>query len=128
VENFKALLNRIAGRFASRQDFAKALKITPSRMSKVLNSGDLPLNVTNCLRVAKLSGESPSEILRAAGKADVAELIESLYGEDRTQLLSAAERELLDEWSRLTPRGRESLRALIAELQPRKSKPSKRSA
>lgn len=41
-------------------------------------------------------------------------------GHDRTKLLSAAERELLDEWSKLTPRGRDSLRNLLAELQPRK--------
>jgi len=126
--DFTELLNKAVSRFPSKKAFAEAMDIDASRLSRALKANDFPFNVTNCLRLARVSGESPSAVLRAAGKADVAEMIESLYGKDRTQLLTAAERELLDEWSKLTPRGRDSLRTLIAELQPRKSKASKRSA
>lgn len=122
AENFKALLNRIAKQFPSRAALAKALEITPSRLSRALNTGDFPLNVVNCLRLAKLSGESPADILRAAGKTDVAELIEGLYGKDRTRLLSTAERELIDDYEALTPRAREALRTLLNDLAPKKTK------
>jgi hypothetical protein len=126
-DEFKALLNKIAIRFPSRQAFANAIGMNGSRLSRALNTGDFPFNVTNCLRLAKLSGESPAEILRAAGKADVADLIESLYGKDRTRLLSLGERELLDEWEGLTPPARDALRVLMRERQISSTKEPKHS-
>lgn len=127
-ETFKVLLNRIAQRYPSRSALAQALRITPSRLSRALNTGDFPLNVSNCLRLAKLSGESATEILRAAGKGDVAELIEGLYGKDRTRLLTMPERELLDEWHALSPRAREALGSIISDLSPKKPAKHKRTA
>jgi hypothetical protein len=113
VTNFQELLNRIVTTFPSRHAFAKAIGINASRLSRALNSGDFPFNVTNCLRLAQLSGESASEILRAAGKADVATLIESQYGQNRTALLSDDERDLLDRWRRLSPEARAGLAAVL---------------
>src|SRR5579885_1214122 len=82
VSDFKTLLNRIAAGFPSHRALATALGVTPSRLSRAMTGtgGEFPFNVTNCLRLAQLSGESASEILRAAGKKDVADLIEALYG------------------------------------------------
>jgi plasmid maintenance system antidote protein VapI len=127
-ETFKALLNRIADGYPSRAALAKALHVTPSRLSRALNTGDFPLNVANCLRLAKVSGESATQILRAAGKSDIAELIESLYGADRTRLLTATERELLDDFEKLTPRAREALHTLLADLLGKRREKSKRTA
>src|ERR1051326_4636029 len=103
-EKFKELLSRVVDKFPTRLAFAKAIGMTSSRLSRALNTGDFPFNVANCLRLAKISGESPTEILRAAGKKDVADLIESLYGKDRTRLLTTSEKELLDMWNAMTPR------------------------
>lgn len=123
-EKFKELLKRIADRFPSKKAFAEAMDIDPSRLTRALNTGDFPFNVVNCLRLAKISGESPAEILRTAGKADVAELIESLYGKDRTRLLTAEERELLDTWKGFTPDTRQALLRSFAELSGRRTKSS----
>lgn len=113
---FKDLLDRIARRFPSKKAFADAMDIDPSRLTRAINAGDFPFNVENCLRLARLSGESPSEILRAAGKGNVADLIELLYGKDRTRLLTPAERELLDAWATMSPRARDALQLIIDEV------------
>lgn len=128
LEDFKALLKRIAESFDSQDALARAIGINGSRLSRAINVGDFPFNVENCLRLAKISGESPSEILRAAGKKDIANLLESLYGPDRTKLLTVEERELLDRWDALSPKGREALKTLIADLTPKATKAHKRSA
>lgn len=113
VEKFKDLLGRIVSRFPSQEAFAKAMGMNSSRLSRAIKKADFPFNVENCLRLAKVSGESASEILRAADKADVAALIESLYGKDRSRLLSTAERELLDRVANMTDEDLELLTRLL---------------
>lgn len=120
-EAFKTLLNKIAGRFPSRTALAKALNITPSRLSRALNTGDFPFNVENCLRLAKVSGEPPSEVLRAADNGEIAELIESLYGPEKT-VTDPAIVTLLTNWDDLTDNQRTFARSaaemlLLARLQ-----------
>lgn len=96
--DFQELLNKIAARFASKKAFAKEVGIDPSRMSRALNGTDkLPFNVENCLRLAQISGEPPSKVLRAADKAKVANLIESLYGPER-KMTDPVLQDLLDHW------------------------------
>jgi hypothetical protein len=102
VTEFVEMLNRISERFPTRTAFAKALGINASRLSRALNDvGERPFNVKNCLRLAKVSGESPAEVLRAAGKADIAELIESLYGPEKT-VTDPVVVSLLAKWDHLT--------------------------
>jgi hypothetical protein len=113
LESFKDLLNRIAEKFETQKAMAEALDIDASRLTRALKKGDFPFNVENCLRLAKLSGESPSAILRAADKAEIADLIESLYGRDRTRLLTPAEREVLDRFATLPPEDLELARRLL---------------
>jgi hypothetical protein len=113
VSQFSELLNRAVATFPNRSAFAKAMGLNASRLSRALNTGDFPFNVANCLRLAQVSGESPSVVLRAAGKGDIADLIEALYGRDRNELLSAEERALLDQWRRLDPNARAGLHALL---------------
>jgi hypothetical protein len=80
---FKSLLKRLQKKhFASVSAFAHALGIgDPSRLSR-----GKPFNVYWCLRLAQITGENPSMILRAANKGDVATLIESLYGSGKVLL------------------------------------------
>jgi hypothetical protein len=125
VSDFTDLLERAVAKFPSRQAFAKAIGLNASRLSRAMNTGDFPFNITNCLRLAQVAGESPSLVLRTAGKGDVADLIESLYGHDRTELLEPAERELLDHWRRLPTHAREGLLSVLAAaVAPDKSRAS----
>lgn len=114
LSEFRDLLEAAATKFPSKQAFAKAIGVTPSRFSRVL-SGNYALNVLNCLRLAKLTGDSASRVLRVAGKNEIADLMEELYGRT-APALSPSDRELLDRWNALTPRARESLRGILGDL------------
>jgi hypothetical protein len=115
VPSFAELLHRLADRFESKTAFAKALGISPSRLSRAL-AGDFPLNVANCLRLALLTGESPMVILRAAGKDDVAELLEKLYPGGKSLPITPAQRELLFQWEEVPPRARTALMLMFSDL------------
>lgn len=123
VSEFSDFLEASAGRFPTKLEFARAIGITPSRFSRALR-GDYALNVLNCLRLAKATGESASHVLRLAGKRDIAEMLEDLFGR-RAPALSPAERELLTEWERLSPRARQALRSLMNDLLPQQKKRAK---
>ncbi len=101
VDDFKELLARIVQKFESKKALADALDMDPSRLSRAINTGDFPFNIENCLRLAKVSGESPSEVLRAADNGDIAELIESLYGPERP-VPDPVVQDLLRNWRTLT--------------------------
>jgi hypothetical protein len=77
---------------------AEAIEITPSRLTAVMK-GIYTLDVRNCLMFAKKADIPPSDVLRAAGKGEIADLIEELYGPTRE--LTTSQRELLDRWERL---------------------------
>jgi hypothetical protein len=110
--DFKELLNRVAGMFATRKALADALDMDPSRLSRAINAGDFPFNIENCLRLAQVSGEPASDVLRAADKGAIAELIESLYGQ---QTLASNERELLQDWKAIPAPKRENLRRVLRD-------------
>ncbi len=120
-KDFQELLADVRKGYSSQKEFAKALGIDPSRLSKAINLGEFPFNAENCLRLAKLSGKSPSAILRAAGKGDIAELIESLYGKQWTDLLTKDELELLMAWRTQTHEERQALLLLLRRPGARKN-------
>jgi hypothetical protein len=73
---FKALLKRLQRKhhYPSVQAFAEALGIRDaSRLSR-----GKPFDVYWCLRLAQVTGEPPSVVLRAANKGAIATLIEAL--------------------------------------------------
>lgn len=105
------LLLTVAKQLGSKQAAARAAGVTPQRFSRLLR-GEFSLEVVNCLRLAKAANESPATVLRAAGKADVADLIEEAYGRVKPTLLPG-QRELLEKWESLPPSSREHLRWLI---------------
>jgi hypothetical protein len=96
--SFRSLLKRLQKKHypASVRAFADALGIDASRISR-----GTPFDVRGCLRLAQLTGEDPTLILRAAGKSDIAALIESLYGTSRPQL-SADQRAMLTAYQQLS--------------------------
>jgi hypothetical protein len=112
-KDFQELLAEVRKGYSSQKEFAKALGIDQSRLSKAINLGEFPFNAENCLRLAKLSSRPPSAILRAAGKGDIAELIESLYGKEWTDLLTKDEQEVLRAWRAQTPEERQALLTLL---------------
>lgn len=111
---FRDLLEAAAKAYPTKKAFAGAIGISPGRLSRVLG-GEHSLDVGNCLTLAKLTGDSPSRVLRVAGKGDIADAIEGLYG-PAAPSMSPKERELLDVWNALTPRAREGLRLTMSEL------------
>ena len=114
MNDFTELLNRVAKDFPSRHALAKALKINASRLSRALNGTDPhPFNIENCLGLAKVSGVSASEVLRAANKGKVAELIESLYGPEKN-VTDPAVQDLLSTWAAFTADEKHYVRISIA--------------
>lgn len=77
---FASLLRSCSRRYPTIRAFARALDVDPSHVSRAMARGAQPFDVRGCLRLAKLTGENPTTVLRAAGKGDIAELIETLYG------------------------------------------------
>jgi len=100
-------LEAAAKGFPSKKAFARALGITAGRLSRVLG-GEHSLDVANCLTLARLTGESPSLVLRVAGKGDIADAIEALYGPSAISV-SPKDRGVLETWNALSPRAREGL-------------------
>ncbi len=123
---FRELLLALVRRFGTRDALGKKIGMSGSRVGRAID-GQYAFNITNCLKLAEATGEPPSAVLRAAGKREEAALIERLYGHSRPAL-STSERELLDEWEALTPRARESLRAIVRDLLPKKAATKKRGA
>jgi transcriptional regulator with XRE-family HTH domain len=83
-DQLKALLREVLeDTFAGRQaSMAAAVGLTQSHLSRALRDGK-NFGVENCLRLALETGRSAGDILRAAGKLEVADLLEQLYGPPR---------------------------------------------
>lgn len=90
--SFKVLLKRLQKKhYPSVRAFAQALGIEDaSRLSR-----GKPFDVYWCLRLARVTGENPTVILRAANKGAIAALIEDLYGATGT-LLTPEQRALIE--------------------------------
>jgi hypothetical protein len=93
---FSALLRRCRKSFPTVRAFADALDVEPSHLSRAMGAGAQPFDVRGCLRLAKITGENPGLVLRSAGKADIAELIEQLYGPPAAVRLTPEEQQLLE--------------------------------
>ena len=115
------MLDEAVGQLGTQRAVADALGITTSRLGRI-RKGEHSLDVLNCLKLARAMRRSPSSVLAAAGKKDVAEMIELLYGRDQGGL-PADERELLHDWSLLDEQERRAFRLLISgRLANRKKK------
>src|SRR4029453_9799553 len=81
------MIREAAQHFGSKSALAHAVGINASRLSRLAHHGEYSLNIENCLRLAKVAGLPASDVLRAAGKGDIADLIESLYDDRRGELI-----------------------------------------
>lgn len=114
MTQFADYLRKLQSGFDTQRAMADAVGITPQRLSRAMQGqGDFPLNVENCLRLAKAANRPPVEVLRAAGKNDVAELLEFLFPRAGKPAITGDERDLLDEWRALNDEERTALRLLI---------------
>lgn len=80
--DFRALLRSLVQRYGTKDALGKLIGMSGSRVGRAID-GQYSFNITNCLKLSKATGAPASQVLRAAGKGDVADLIESLYGAER---------------------------------------------
>jgi hypothetical protein len=79
------VLDAAERRLGSKKKVAETIGITPSRYSKLYGGNDYSLSVLNCLTLAKATERGPSAVLRAAGKDEIAALLDELYGPERPE-------------------------------------------
>lgn len=104
MTDLQQLLAGFVAEFGSQTALGKAIGVSASRLSRVMSGEEHSLEVLNCLKLADVTGRSPSVVLRAAGKGDVADLIEKLYGKARPAgepAIPPIDREHLEKWQRL---------------------------
>lgn len=114
------LLIEVRDRLGSNHALAQALGLSDSRTGRLLRGERESLNTLNCLKFAVLAERDPSEILRAAGKAEIATAIESMYGRSArptTAAIGPDEAGLLKAWRTLGASQQQTLRVLLRELQ-----------
>jgi hypothetical protein len=109
------LLTGLLERYGTKTALALDLGMTLERLVKVMKDPKESLGVANCLRLAKVSGLPPGQVLTMAGKSEIADLLDVLYG--RTPERGASRDELVTQWwPRLSPKAKEAMRTLLDEL------------
>ena len=101
MSEFEDLLAPFMGVRGSQQELARKLGMTPSGFGRGVRAGTL--SVENLLTLARETGLAPSRVLRAGGKPEFADLIEQLYGQANTRVVSDEEWGLLRDLRALTP-------------------------
>jgi hypothetical protein len=115
-ETFRSFVERWIAEYGTKGRLAKSIGLTLSAFSRGFrNEGTF--SVESCLRLAEETGEPPAYVLRLAGKPEVADLLERLYGRRQSLLrLGRQERELLDVWAELPTASQKSLIGLMSDL------------
>ena len=103
----------IRTRYRTATALAESIGMELSPFTRGVKAGTL--NLVNLLKLARAAEEHPSTVLRLAGKAAEADLIEELYGSGH-DALPRSHRELIEMWERLTPEQRAPLFSLAREL------------
>jgi transcriptional regulator with XRE-family HTH domain len=117
------VLDAAERRLGSKKAVAEKIGITPSRYSKLYGGNDYSLSVLNCLTLAKATERSPSAVLRAAGKHEIATLLDELYGPERPAAAPDADAldwEVFDLMSRIAAHDQKLLaRDVVKRLAPK---------
>lgn len=114
MAGLEALLEDAVQRLGTQQRVADELGISTSRLGRI-RKGEHSLDALNLLKLARLLRRSPSVVLRAAGKGELAEAIEQFYGRAATDLTDD-ERELLHEWHSTPDDLRQALRLIVKRV------------
>lgn len=101
MSEFEELLAPFMGARGSQQELARKLGMTPSGFGRGIRAGTL--SVENLLTLARETGLAPSKVLRAGGKPEFADLIEQLYGQASTRVVSEEEWGLIRDLRLLPP-------------------------
>jgi hypothetical protein len=96
-----AIISRFTRRRGDAAQLAASIEITPEAMSRGRRKGSF--DVVTCLKIAAETGERPGNVLRAAGKHDVAALLDRLYSRN---CLTGSDRRVLRVFDQLRPRQR----------------------
>jgi len=97
--------------------FAESIGISLERLLKVLKNPTESLGVANLLRLAVVSGLAPGRVLTMAGKSDVAELLDLLYGETPERPVSVQAL-----WPTLSPKAQLALTTFVEDLEAKRRK------
>lgn len=99
---------------AHKSELATAIGMTASPLGKIAEGKSRYFGPEMALRLATAINESPSYVLRVAGKHDLVELIEKLYGEPSVSPAARAIAEQFDELK--DPDAREAVARLLMLL------------
>lgn len=116
-QTFRQLLEAHYAHFDSFADAAEPVGITGSRYARAMK-GEYSFDVATCLKFAGAAGVDPGLVLRAAGKPDVADMLDALYGRVAAPAVPAAALEDAARLSRLPLEQRKALRVVLAGLVP----------
>lgn len=111
MSTFSKFIDGLIERYGTSHAVAELIGMSASAFSRGTHN-EATLSVDNLLKLAEGTGESPTEVLRLAGKGELADRIERLYGPPRAPL-SAQARALLA----LDPTVQRQLLQLVATLQ-----------
>jgi hypothetical protein len=117
---FTAWINeQIHARFNTATALARAIGVQLPVFLRGVEKGTF--SIANLLRLAQATDTHPSDVLRLAGKGDIAKLIEELYQVDVLPV-SAGEQRLLRRWRQLSPQAQHSLETIMRDL-PKQRRP-----
>lgn len=108
------LLRQILDSFPTIQALAAVIGVSPSRLGRAMKGQD-SLNVLSCLRLAQGANVDAGTILRAAGKTEIADLLERLYGQT-SPTLPAQDGPAFAKFQSLTPAKRRTVEQLLTQL------------
>jgi plasmid maintenance system antidote protein VapI len=117
VRHLERGLAKVGGR---QEDLATALGISRPRVNDLLNEkGTYTLGVRPCFQLAALLREDPLEILKAANKAWLAELLQNHFQRSEVERLSTDEDSILRDFEIVMsrfPQAGQRLRGLLGDL------------
>lgn len=113
-DEFVSLLRRGLAQVGSQKELARVLGLSQQRISNALAGKGYPFGVLNCLRLARLIAVRDWTVLRAAGKPEVADLLEQAYGDRRIRVSPHH-----DPFAGLTAAQRARLTAIARDLRTR---------
>lgn len=117
MNDFQKLLQDISAQFPTTLAMAKAIGVNASRLSRALNGDSYPFDALRCLRMAHATGRNATQILRAAGKGELADLIERLYGDASKKSMNAEQSALLENFNRADRQSQHALLTLAQNVQ-----------
>lgn len=104
-----------ANMFRNRREVARECGMSDAALSQVLkNDPQKPrrLSVEQCLRLARKIHAHPAEVLKMAGRPDMAAIVTDLWP-TKLSMVTRSEKEMYTQWRTLTVNNRYHIRAII---------------